>query len=186
MVCCEFITATREYVPADIQESKICSEHTFVLPILMRRVSMSAIATVSGSVVTSVSARRVPAGFERAGFERAGRSVPRASVAPRRTRLRLTRRGRVVVVMLLVCAVAAAVCALALWRGPAAFGGNTAATSGEVSITYVVAQPGDSLWSIAQRTHPGADPRDVILRIEAANGLTDEAITPGQRLAVPR
>ena len=49
----------------------------------------------------------------------------------------------------------------------------------------VVVQPGDSLWTIARRTQPSADPRATIDAIVAANGIRPVALVPGQRLVVP-
>lgn len=49
----------------------------------------------------------------------------------------------------------------------------------------VVVRPGDTLWSIAGRTEPQADPRAVVEAITAANDVDPEALVPGQRLVVP-
>ena len=47
------------------------------------------------------------------------------------------------------------------------------------SACYVV-QPGDTLWSIAHRIEPQADPRDVVDHLVELNG--SGALQPGQRL----
>jgi Tfp pilus assembly protein FimV len=47
---------------------------------------------------------------------------------------------------------------------------------------YVV-QPGDTLWTIAQRLVPGADPRPVEARLAAQVG--SETIVPGERVVLP-
>jgi nucleoid-associated protein YgaU len=44
---------------------------------------------------------------------------------------------------------------------------------------YVV-QPGDTLWAIAHKVDPHADPRDVVDRLVELNGAA--ALQPGQRL----
>jgi LysM repeat protein len=49
--------------------------------------------------------------------------------------------------------------------------------------TYVV-RPGDSLWSIAVRTHAG-DPREGVWELRRRNHLVDSTILPGERLTVP-
>jgi LysM repeat protein len=50
----------------------------------------------------------------------------------------------------------------------------------------VVVRAGDTLWSIAERVRPGADPRETIAEIERMNASVDPgAILPGQTLAVP-
>jgi nucleoid-associated protein YgaU len=49
---------------------------------------------------------------------------------------------------------------------------------------YVV-RGGDTLWSIAGRVAPDADPRAVVDALVRANHLRDAAISPGQTLRVP-
>src|SRR5208283_6196293 len=79
-------------------------------------------------------------------------------------RLRLTRRGRIVLAVLavlVVCGlfVAGASAAQASGRaGPSAHGGPGAAER-------VVVQPGDTLWSIAQSAAPNADARTIVQEI---------------------
>jgi LysM repeat protein len=104
-----------------------------------------------------------------------------SAFAPR-TRLRLTRRGR---------AVLTALVALPLVIGALAFalnGGGAVATSEQahVAFQHVTVQSGDSLWSVAERIAPSADPRDVIADLVQLNGLDDSGVvTPGQQLAIP-
>jgi len=50
----------------------------------------------------------------------------------------------------------------------------------------VVVRPGDTMWDIAVRADPAADPRAVIQQIIDDNGLTGTAILAGQVLWVPR
>ena len=52
-------------------------------------------------------------------------------------------------------------------------------------LVEVVVAPGDTLWSIAVRLVPEADPRHTIDRIMNLNGLTAPCIIPGQRLLAP-
>jgi len=104
-----------------------------------------------------------------------------AVVAPHR--LRLTRRGRIVLAVLAVIAV----CGLFVAGGSAAqASGRTAAHGGPSTAEQVVVQPGDTLWSIAQGADPNADARTVVQEILQANRLTTASITAGQRLWVPR
>jgi nucleoid-associated protein YgaU len=49
----------------------------------------------------------------------------------------------------------------------------------------VVVRPGDTLWSLAERTDPGEDPRVASDAIAAANDLEAGSLVPGQRLVLP-
>ncbi len=100
-----------------------------------------------------------------------------------RTRLRLTRRGRVVFTAL-------AAMPLVIWAAvvvlgsAAAAAGDGLATPGEV-FEYVTVGAGDTLWEIAESIAPGDDPRLVVDDIVRLNGLDSSAVEPGQRLALP-
>lgn len=99
-----------------------------------------------------------------------------------RTRLRITRRGRIVFGTL---ATLFAVAALALI---AMFGGAQAVASSESAATefgYVVVQPGASLWQVASALDPSADPRDLVAEIVRLNQLGDSAVQAGEPIAVP-
>jgi LysM repeat protein len=48
----------------------------------------------------------------------------------------------------------------------------------------VEVQPGDTVWSIAQRVAPQADTRAVVDAIVTRNGLVGGAVHPGQRLII--
>ncbi|MBM7504487.1 LysM peptidoglycan-binding domain-containing protein [Agromyces aurantiacus] len=100
-----------------------------------------------------------------------------------RTRLRLTRRGRVVFTTL-----AAAPLVIGVLVGSLASGGAVAGiddgTPPAVFDTMVVGA-GDTLWGIAESIAPTADPREVIHDIMRLNGLRDAVVQPGQRLALP-
>ena len=98
--------------------------------------------------------------------------------------LRLTRRGRVVLAVF--AAVAASLFALAATRGTAAAGSAAPAGTAGHSMTQIVVQPGQTLWSIAMRADPHADPRLVVQRIITANALPGGTVQAGQRLLVPR
>jgi hypothetical protein len=99
-------------------------------------------------------------------------------------RLRLTRRGWVVLVVF--AAVVVSLIGLAVASGtPAADSAASAGTAGH-SMTRIVVQPGQTLWTIAMRADPRADPRLIVQRIIAANALRDGSIQAGQRLLVPR
>ncbi|MCL2516462.1 MAG: LysM peptidoglycan-binding domain-containing protein [Nocardiaceae bacterium] len=101
-----------------------------------------------------------------------------------RSRLRLTRRGRLV----LSSVAAAPLVALALWfgvnSGIAGAAEHSAAASSTV-LHHVTVQQGESLWQIAETIAPNDDPRDVIAAIVDLNNLPSSSLTPGQSLAVP-
>jgi hypothetical protein len=68
--------------------------------------------------------------------------------------------------------------ALLLW---ALFAGETGA--GGPERQYRV-KPGDTLWSIAERTFPG-DPREGVWELRERNELASAVIVPGQVLVLP-
>jgi nucleoid-associated protein YgaU len=110
---------------------------------------------------------------------------PRAASAP--ASLRLTRRGRVVVAVLLVTVIAAIGLVIAM----AAAGGAQAASpgmpgGGHQGMHEVVVRSGQTLWSIASAAEPTADPRLVVQQIMAANRMSTTDIAAGQLLWVPR
>ena len=100
-----------------------------------------------------------------------------------RTRLRLTRRGRIVFTVV-------ASLPLIVWVLVAVLGsGGAAADNGSeahaTSFEYVTIGRGDSLWAIAESRDPDGDPRVMIDEIKRLNGLADAILEPGQRLALP-
>jgi hypothetical protein len=114
--------------------------------------------------------------------DRPGRVVPlhrRPSGVGRRTSPEVRRRRTLLAVMGLLLA------GLALPLGGT--GGHSHATGSVpagtgVPVVYTV-QPGDSLWSIAERTDPSADPRPLVARLAAQTG--SDTVTPGERIVLP-
>jgi LysM domain len=98
--------------------------------------------------------------------------------------LRLTRRGRIVLVGFLV--IVTGLIWLAAAGGAAATGSGVSPSVNEKRLAQVVVEPGDSLWSIAARAEPSADPRLVIQQITDINALPGADIEAGQRLWVPK
>jgi hypothetical protein len=93
--------------------------------------------------------------------------------------LRLTRRGRLVVVGMFL---------LALFGGGVLFGtGSKAGASDRAGAphAWVVVQPGQTLWAIAKQVAPRDDPRATIEAIRRLNSLPDTGIQAGQRIALP-
>ena len=80
--------------------------------------------------------------------------------------------------------------AAALWLAAAtgAQAANHGVAPGAVykSMTAVVVQPGQTLWSIALRAEPAADPRVVVSQIIEFNALSSDVVAPGERVWVPR
>lgn len=110
----------------------------------------------------------------------ANAAVPGAGASP--MRIRLTRRGRIVLSALATCAVAASFALVATFVAP------QAAASGKTSGTefgYMVAAPGASLWQLAVELDPAMDPRDLVAEIIQLNQLRDADIVAGQPIAVP-
>jgi Tfp pilus assembly protein FimV len=115
-------------------------------------------------------------------------ATPRLSVGgqqprparPRTAAVRLTRRGRLVLVLLFV-ALALAVFALV---GP-----NSTAVPADAKlepVRTVQVQPGQTLWDIARQVAPDQDPRAVVDAIVDLNALADPgALQVGQRLGIP-
>jgi nucleoid-associated protein YgaU len=95
------------------------------------------------------------------------------------TRTDVRHRGRTRLAVILTVSLAGAA-----WAGPAvrALGGGTEHRPVARS-TYVV-QPGDTLWSIAQRLSPGEDPRPVVDALAEANGVRAGDLVQGQALVV--
>lgn len=89
---------------------------------------------------------------------------------------RLTRRGRLVVLLVGVFVLLAI--------GVAFAGVSLASEEPEATGTLVVA-PGDTLWDIATELSDGGDVRETMRHIEQLNSLDSVALAAGQRLDVP-
>lgn len=117
----------------------------------------------------------------RAGSSFDGSAPARTVVRhPNRSRLRLTARGRAVLLFLVTVPIA-------LWLLVAQLNGGAAQGTREAGAAapVVVVQPGDSLWAIAERVAPAADPRDVIDAIVDFNHLPSVDVMAGQQLGIP-
>ncbi len=103
------------------------------------------------------------------------------------TPVRLTRRGRIVVSVLVLAVLVVAALLISLL----ASGGAQATNHGQPRAGYqgmreVVVRPGQTLWSIAVAAEPTADTRLVVQEIMTANALTSANISVGQLIWVPR
>lgn len=97
----------------------------------------------------------------------------------RRPPLRLTRRGRAVLLgfFILMSCLASAVLLTTASRAQDTPTGPAPST---------VVQPHDTLWSIATRTAPDRDPYAAIAEIQRINDLDGFVVHPGQTLTLPR
>ena len=127
-----------------------------------------------------------------------------AGTLPAVTRLRLTRRGRVVITTLAAVPLVLGAVVLIL-NGGAAGASDSASGVDLMSYTtesgmvttlaysptnvgtarFITVEPGQTLWSLAEELSPAADPRDVVASIKRLNALSIETLQPGQRLKIP-
>jgi hypothetical protein len=130
----------------------------------------------------TVCGRRAPVhrvAIVRSTASKASASVVAAPVV-RPARLRLTARGRFVLIVLPVAAVLSG--ALIGVSGQEA---ATASTTHSAVAASVVVPSGGSLWSVAERVAPSADPRDVVAAFVRVNDLTGTDVQAGERLTIP-
>ena len=105
------------------------------------------------------------------------------SDTPSRGALRLTRRGRLVVLLALLVL---ALVAFGLGRlGSSAAATDSGAPAAPVGYAATTVHVGETLWTVAKRVAPGHDPRDVIAQIQELNNLHGGAIQVGQQLLLP-
>jgi Tfp pilus assembly protein FimV len=95
--------------------------------------------------------------------------------------VRLTRRGRLIVVLTMMALLVAAGLVLGHGSSQAAGRGSAAATSRTLTV-----RPGETLWAVAARIAPHSDPRLVVADIESRNHLAGVEVRAGQQLRVPR
>lgn len=129
------------------------------------------------ATVRPLGVRPRPAAAHGGGFAESRVDWP-LTVQPSARPLRLTRRGLVVAVLLTVLVAASLLLVARLSAGSAP---STPALPAGSTITV---QPGDTLWSIAQRAEPHSDPRLVVDQLRKANHLNSVVLSPGQTLKV--
>lgn len=138
--------------------------------------------TGSGASLPAAPRSGRPASAKAADAKAAG-----ARAAGAKTPLRLTRRGRAVVAVFAVILATVVITLIAM----AVAGGAQAANHGRAGAGYqgmrqIVVRPGQTLWTIASRAEPSADPRLVISQIMTANSLSTTVVQAGQLLWVPK
>lgn len=134
--------------------------------------------------------RGAPAWVARPGGAPARVVRPASAPASRgraRGKVRLTRRGRVVVWVL--AALVAAAVLTPVWviaaTGAQAANHGLPAAAVHAGMRQVVVRPGQTLWSIAMAAEPAADPRVVTQEIMQVNALSSQVLVPGESLWVP-
>ena len=93
--------------------------------------------------------------------------------------LRMTKRGRAVLLTLVATPVVVAALAFGINAGGAT------ATSSSTPLAKVTVVGGETLWAVAQQIAPHSDPRDVIADLESVNRLTSADIHPDEQLLIP-
>lgn len=110
----------------------------------------------------------------------ARRTTTRSQVRPR-SQVRLTRRGRLVVLALAFAVVVAA----AVWLATGSAASRD--TGGSPAVEVVTVAPGETLWGLASdvASTTGDDVRAVMEQIQQLNTLDSSLVYAGQELRVP-
>ncbi len=95
--------------------------------------------------------------------------------------VRLTRRGRALLVLVLAVVLLSA---FSLGRAGSQ-AADVAGAAGAAAPTSTTVQPGDSLWTVAERIAPAHDTREVIAQIQRLNDLDTATLQVGQLLLLP-
>ena len=123
----------------------------------------------------------------------AGSTVPQQTTAARSPRaatrraarqdrrVRVTARGRAALLLVMVVLLLAA---FAVGRS-ASSQATSESPAAAPAAEQITVQPGDTLWSLAERIAPARDPREVVSQIRRLNGLPTAALQAGQQLLVP-
>jgi LysM domain len=94
------------------------------------------------------------------------------------TTVRLTRRGRLVLVL-------GVMLMLVLAGFTLGHGSSLAASRAPAAHRSVTVEAGETLWGVAARVAPHDDPRIVVADIESFNHLSSAEVEPGQQLVIP-
>ncbi len=124
--------------------------------------------TVLSASLTASSSRPLPA-----------RPRPVARRAAAAAPARLTRRGRL---MVLVVLAALLFTAFSLGRAASQAASEPVATA---QLEQTTVMPGDTLWAVARRIAPANDPREVVAQIRQLNDLSTSTLYAGQQLLLP-
>ena len=114
-----------------------------------------------------------------AGVTRTSRTSSGAASPAPSGAVRLTRRGRLVVTLVLTAMIVAAFVVL----GGASVATREAGTPEQVRVIEV--EQGQTLWGIASQVSGDGDVREMVYRISELNSLPDSSLVEGQELALP-
>ena len=93
-------------------------------------------------------------------------------------RLRLTTRGRAVLMSLAATPLVVVALVVSLSGG----GASASLSASSADFHYVTVESGETLWQVAEQLAPSADPRDVIAELVRLNQLTTpDVFGPGAR-----
>jgi hypothetical protein len=96
--------------------------------------------------------------------------------------IRLTRRGRVVVILTIALILLVGFWVSARHGARATSGGERGRAATRESV---VIGPHDTLWGVAVRSRPDVDPRITVQRMIDLNALSSAIVNPGQRVYLP-
>ena len=145
--------------------------------------SPSALSPITRSPITRSPITRSP-------ITVSSNTAPRTA-APRRTegvatpRLRITRRGRLVLTTLVMGPLVTLGVVGGVVAGLSASSAVATSSSVSAEFDYLTINAGESLWQVAERIAPTSDPRDVIAEIVSLNQLPTSSVEAGQRIAIP-
>jgi LysM repeat protein len=98
---------------------------------------------------------------------------------PARSHLRMTKRGRAVLLGMVATPLVVAALAFGINAGGATAG------SSSTPLAKVTVVSGETLWGVAKQVAPNSDPRDVVADIISVNRLRSADIYPGEQLSIP-
>lgn len=97
----------------------------------------------------------------------------------RHTTVRLTQRGRIVVVLVALVAAVVVMLSLSGWATATLDSGTPE------QVRMVEVQPGDTLYGIAGTVAEPGEIREMVHRIQKLNALDGAGLSAGQQLAIP-
>jgi LysM repeat protein len=147
--------------------------------------------TSSNETGSAVGNRAMTPAGQRARQRRARRDgrrpmVGTVFVAPRTGGVRTAGSGRVTAPKRVPASRWVSVITLAVFLFVGAVVVRTVVAAATESTTIVTVNPGDTLWSIANKEMPGVEVRDAVQQIEKLNGLPSDAIAVGDHLTIPQ